>query len=107
MISPVPRPIIESTTLAPADFVVLFGTNNTSSAKDAIAVGNLYLRDGTPYPGNPVIGPLVFRLPGGTTIEKDMSATVSGPVGQYTVEGVVSVGGSTISSDTFVMAILP
>jgi thiol-disulfide isomerase/thioredoxin len=67
--------------------------NNSDEAQDFDAWGEVYLRSGMPYPGNPVVGPKAMHLTPGESVSKNVQHPVPGkaPLGTYTYKLIVGV----------------
>ncbi len=79
--------------------------NNTADSITFELRVDAYFSDGTPYDANPVLGPRTLTVEPGELIVKDFSRTVAASPGTYTVDGIVAVDGSTVSTDSFVFGV--
>ncbi|MAE72075.1 MAG: hypothetical protein CME06_16605 [Gemmatimonadetes bacterium] len=79
--------------------------NNTADSISFELRAAAYLSDGTPCSTNPVLGPRMLTIEPGELMVKNLAGTVDVPPGIYTVEGIVSIDGADLTTDTFVFGV--
>jgi len=76
--------------------------NGTGSTVQAVLYLDVYLPNGSPYPGNPWLGPRTVNLPAGTprNITLPITAPINAPAGDYRLRAVMEdLTGTIIDSD--------
>ena len=83
--------------------------NNTGGAETVQVRTDLWLPDGSPYPGNPVLGPAPVTLPGGGQGNRHFSDFVpaGAPLGFYSYRVTVEQGGTELDLDAFQFEVAP
>ena len=71
----------DTTTVQPGDLLRFTGTavNNTNDTIGLEGWTEIYLRDGTPLPSNPVLGPFQFTLEGEGSVGLSFSQSLPNP----------------------------
>jgi len=83
--------------------------NNTGGPETVQVRTDLWLPDGNPYPGNPILGPASITLPGGAHGSRHFTNLVpaGAPAGFYSYRVTIEQGGSELDLDAFQFEVAP
>ncbi len=94
-----------ATTLSPGGTLEVTASllNHTETAQSMEVWVDLYLPNGNPYPGNPLVGPLAPSLGPGAFVSRALSHQIpaGAPAGDYLYQAELTIGGDTVDVTSF------
>ena len=94
-----------STTVAPGGVLEVEGSllNHTPSLQTIEVWVDVYLPNGNPFPGNPLVGPMTVPLGPDAYVARTLTHDIPGnaPAGDYLYQAVLRIGGVTVDVTDF------
>ncbi len=93
------------TTVSPGDVLEVTGSllNHTDTLQNIEVWVDIYLPNGNPYPGNPLVGPLSIPFGPGAYLQRALNHRIpnNAPAGDYLYQAVLNIGGGTVDITDF------
>ncbi len=95
----------QSTTVSPGGILRVNGSllNHTEEVQAVELWVDIYLPNGNPYPGNPLLGPMALPVPPGAYLSRTVSHPVPGraPTGDYRYQAVLTIDDQVVDVTEF------